>query len=606
MVPTIGRHAIVAGTLLVLAIGPAQAVRDAAGACHDGAGVAIWISPAAPVAGGPLRVLAVADTEPVSDLTIAAPDGSAATLTVVRRGGPPWSLAATIAGARPGAYRVDVRRGAAVVACRLITVGGADGGPGRVLGATGLDWNRRTEAFYSAWIEQLFDAPPAEALGFAALQDALRDANRNFLHDHLQLGEDDADNPGVLRAAPDCADLPYFLRAYFAWKIGLPFGVRACSRGTESSPPRCGAPMVTGRPGQGADPLASFKGYARRLMDIVQSGNARTALADDATDFYPLSLTRDGLRPGSIYADPYGHTLMIVKWVAQTSEHGGLLLAVDAQPDNSVGRKRFWEGTFLFAGDTRSAGPGFKAFRPIVPDAAGRLRPLSNAALVDDERFAPFSDEQASLSAEEFYARLSALINPQGLEPTRAYEETLDALVEQLQTRIGSVDTGERYMQAHPSPAVAMPEGARIFETTGPWEDYATPSRDLRLILAMRVLAGLPERIVRHPELYVLGGRNAEDARADVEALHARRVRERTIVYSRSDGTPWTLTIADVLARQSAFEMAYNPNDCVEIRWGAAEGTPEYAPCRRHAPASQRARMAAYRPWFHEARRPPR
>jgi len=122
----------------------------------------------------------------------------------------------------------------------------------------------------------------------------------------------------------------------------------------------------------------------------------------------------------------------------------------------------------------------------------------------------------------------------------------------------------------------------------------------------MNVLARLPDQIVRHPELYVLGGRRADDARAEVKALHARRVHERTIVYTRSDGSPWTLTVADVLARKPAFEMAYNPNDCVELRWGAAEGTQEYAPCRRHAPAEQRVRMAEYRPWFREARRPPR
>ena len=52
--------------------------------------------------------------------------------------------------------------------------------------------------------------------------------------------------------------------------------------------------------------------------------------------------------------------------------------------------------------------------------------------------------------------------------------------------------------------------------------------------------------------------------------------------------------------------MAYNPNDCVEVRWGAKEGTPEYATCQRHAPDDQRARMAEYRVWFRDARRPPR
>ena len=53
--------------------------------------------------------------------------------------------------------------------------------------------------------------------------------------------------------------------------------------------------------------------------------------------------------------------------------------------------------------------------------------------------------------------------------------------------------------------------------------------------------------------------------------------------------------------------MAYNLNDCVELRWGAAEGSEEASTCKRHAPPSQRTKMASdYRVWFHERRRPPR
>ena len=574
--------------------------------CREGLSVAIWTSPSHPVAGGTLRILAVAGGEPASELSITDPAGRAAKPETVHLGGPPWSLEATVTNATTGSYRIEVLGGGTEIACRVVVVGNGNPRSGRGLEESTLTWDQRTEAFYSAWIERLFDAPVSEALGFAALQDALRDENRNFLYNHLQLAEDDAHTRNAFTATPDCADLPYFLRAYFAWKIGLPMGLRACSRGTSSSPPRCGPPEITERPGQGSDPLEAFKAYARRLMDTVQSGSARTALGDEATDFYPVRLARDTLRPGVIYADPYGHTLLVVKWIAQTPEHGGLLLAVDAQPDHSVGRKRFWEGTFLFTSDTPSAGPGFKAFRPIVRDSADKLRPLTNAALANDTLYAPFSDEQAHLSADEFYTRMNALIDPQGLDPVRAYEDMLDALVEQLQTRVGSVDNGERYMSVHPTPPIPMPQGASIFETIGPWEDYSTPSRDMRLIIAMNVLTALPERIVRHPDLYVLSGLRAEEARTEVEALHARRARERTITYSRSDGSPWMLTVADILARKAAFEMSYNPNDCAEIRWGAAEGTDEYAPCRRHAPEEQRARMEAYRPWFREARRPPR
>ncbi len=64
-------------------------------------------------------------------------------------------------------------------------------------------------------------------------------------------------------------------------------------------------------------------------MDRATSGGGRTALTDDATDFYPVPLKREALWPGTVYADPYGHTLMIVKWVAQTPTRAGMLLAVD-------------------------------------------------------------------------------------------------------------------------------------------------------------------------------------------------------------------------------------------------------------------------------------
>jgi hypothetical protein len=128
----------------------------------------------------------------------------------------------------------------------------------------------------------------------------------------------------------------------------------------------------------------------------------------------------------------------------------------------------------------------------------------------------------------------------------------------------------------------------------------------MRLIIAMNVLMGLPDRVQKHPDLFVLNGKKPTELRAELEKLHARRVQERSIEYHRSDDSPFKLTVADVLARKSAFEMAYNPNDCVEVRWGASEGTPEITTCKRHSPDDQRARMTEYRPWFRDARRPSR
>jgi hypothetical protein len=152
-----------------------------------------------------------------------------------------------------------------------------------------------------------------------------------------------------------------------------------------------------------------------------------------------------------------------------------------------------------------------------------------------------------------------------------------------------------------------MPDGAAIFETTGAWEDFATPSRDLRLLIAMDVVRGFPDRVARRPERYAMPrGRSVAAVKAELESVLAAELAARKFSYPRSDGTPWTLALKDMIDRAVPLEMAYNLNDCVELRWGAPEGSEEASTCRRRAPQAQRAKMTQYRPWFHERRRPPR
>jgi hypothetical protein len=584
--------------LLVLLV-PASALAESS--CGQGQDARIWTSPLVPKPGEPLGIMAVSTEGYVSELIVIDPAGRRTTLPVATGGGPPWSVRGTLPAAIRGSYRIEALRSGRVVGCGELQVGGGSGNRGSG------EWDQATQALFAAWVEHLFDAPPEQALSFPSLEPVLRDPQRNFLYDYLRKGED-------LRVAaePDCADLSFFLRTYFAWKLGLPVSWRACDRGSSNRPPHCDQPEVDRSFIGTAASVDTFHRVSRRVMDQVTSGGGRTALADDGSDFYPVALERASLWPGTVYADPYGHTLMIVKWVPQSGEHGGLLLAVDAQPDNSVARKRFWEGTFLFA-KTPSAGPGFKAYRPpLAGGAKGGLTPPVNRTLTGRAGLPPYSTEQEKLGADDFYARMERLINPRGLDPEAAYEATLAALMEQLETRVKSVDNGEEYMRGHRGTMVAMPKGPAIFETVGPWEDFATPSRDMRLLIALKVLENFPARIRNHPELYVfkqLLGLKLESATAAaerIEKLHAQSIREKFITYTRSDGTPFRLSLADIYARRPGLEIAYNPNDCVERRWGAAPGLPDYGSCRRQAPPEQRTRMEEYRPWFREAKRPPR
>lgn len=69
----------------------------------------------------------------------------------------------------------------------------------------------------------------------------------------------------------------------------------------------------------------------RMVMNGVHSGTARAALKNENSDYYPVALTHEALRPGVIYADPYGHTLILVRQIQQTKKSPGILLSVDAQ-----------------------------------------------------------------------------------------------------------------------------------------------------------------------------------------------------------------------------------------------------------------------------------
>src|SRR5262249_1144273 len=121
------------------------------------------------------------------------------------------------------------------------------------------------------------------------------------------------------------------------------------------------------------------------------------------------------------------------------------------------------------------------------------------------------------------------------------------------------------------------------------------------------VVRGFPERVARRPDRYAMPqGKSVADVKAELESVLGSELAARKFSYPRSDGSNWTLALKDVIDRTTDLEMAYNVNDCLELRWGASEKSDEAATCKRRAPAAQRAKMTDYRAWFHERRRPPR
>jgi hypothetical protein len=502
----------------------------------------------------------------------------AVTQTSQTLGGPPYSEWTRIDNPAAGTWTAMIADGDHVVSCRRVSIRSTpyadpdDAVEGRPVWQPRWTWERDTENLWSAFVEQLFDDPDPEKT-WTNLHTLLRDPARNLLHNHLGLNEDVASS-NALELVPDCADLPYSLRAYFAWKLSLPYSYRLCSRGRPGRPPTCGLTrtnLMTRDAGD--DDVEAFAEFVNRnVRSGVHSASGRTAPDDDATDLYPVPLDARSLPAGTVYADPYGHVMMLSKWIPQGvgNEDGyGILMATEAQPDGTIGRRRFWRGSFLFEPDTSDVGAGFKAFRPVSYDRVTKeLTALSNAELARQDQFARYSTAQYEGGMDGFYDAMDALINPRPLDPERLLISLIDALQESAERRVLSVDTGEAYVRDNPGRVIPMPDGHDVFETEGPWEDFSTPSRDMRLLIAIDTVLAVPEQIKRAPERFGLSSDAERDAtlRA-VESALDRELRARAFNYHRSDNSEQRITLRDVVDRAEALEVAYNPNDCPEIRF---------------------------------------
>ncbi len=244
---------LITAAFLVLLFSAVDArAQSSPGSCQGAADVAVLPAPVAPWQGAPLRVIFAAEKPIAGELSLIAPDGSVAAKSRDRQGGPPYFWFAEVAAPAAGTWHATLATAGCGAISRDITV--RDAAPPRPPATPGAvwpvraAWNRAMENLYSAWIQKLFDAPLDVDLSWPALHDVLRDRSRNVLFNYLDAGEDEVAMP--LR--PDCADFVYFLRAYFAFKMGLPFGYSNCSRGGGGKPPKCYTWLTNREPGAGA------------------------------------------------------------------------------------------------------------------------------------------------------------------------------------------------------------------------------------------------------------------------------------------------------------------------------------------------------------------
>jgi hypothetical protein len=402
-----------------------------------------------------------------------------------------------------------------------------------------------------------------------------------------------ASDPAWASFRADCADLPYFLRFYYAWKRGLPFSYvsEVSPRGRARDIRYSARGNVVERRRDvpsGADAL----GVLARLQDDISSATYRLDPELEAPleqDFYSPALTAGAIRPGTVIYDPNGHLAVVFR-----IEHDGRIRYIDAHPDNSLTRG-FYDLRFVRA--SPGMGAGFKNWRPLQLVGArnvggilfgGTMVPAPNGALpgfaltqyygTAGKNDGGWRDGEFRLKGQklDYYDYVRAVLGGGSLsfDPVREIGDMVTSNCADLTYRADAVDAALAAGLQNQAQPARLPQN--IYGTEGDWETWSTPSRDARLKTAFKNLRDTAERFVvlaraRDPRLTWRGVNLPADLLAAYDAAAACR-----LSYVRSDGARVSLGYEE--ARQRLFRMSFDPYHCIEHRWGATGA--EAASCR--------------------------
>ncbi len=428
--------------------------------------------------------------------------------------------------------------------------------------------------------------------GFEAFITAIGESECKTVHECITSSASNpnyhATNPPYTEFRADCADLPGFLRGYFAWKNGLPFSFSikygAHPRATGNKNGITGNQIterfdIVGPGPDGRRALPVIGQYVSTEHFRVPPAYAGKLLPD----YYPVKLTRESIRAGTVIFDPDGHVAVVYK-----VSDDGLIHYIDAHPDNSLTRGIYGRD---FARALPEMGAGFKRWRPqrLVGAKRGGDGQLvgGRIELSSDSSLADWSDEQyygtatprsrvwsdgkfpvSSGSEADYYdyLRLSLAGPDFKYKPLEETRTRIRSLCDDLKERVEAVDLAVKAgYPRKPQPSKLPPN---IYSTTGDWEIYSTPSRDARLKTSFEELRDEVLRfILMSGQDNTLLDYSGKDLRAELRHVYDKEASACTITYVQTGGISRSFGFTEAMRR--LFHMSFDPYHCVELRWGA-------------------------------------
>ncbi len=386
----------------------------------------------------------------------------------------------------------------------------------------------------------------------------------------------------------DCADLPFVLRAYYAWHNGLPFSF-STRYGSHPAEPgqkgRYGNRIVERYDIVGPGPDVRLALPA--VSQFVSTEHFRLPPAYKGSvlpDHYPVRISRESIKPGTVLFDPEGHIAMVYKVTED-----GRILYIDSHPDNSLTRGVY---NREFARAEPQMGSGFKRWRPQRLVGAKRL---PGGELIGGRVMLARDDQLPDWSDEQFYGNVLSRprpwtdgkfeINGQTVDfhdyvrfrlaypgfkynPLEEMRVALQQLCREISYRANAVDLAVRAgFDRRPAPP-RLPRN--IYATQGDWEVYSTPARDARLKTTFEEIKDESQRFITlfrdHSAVLNYDG---TDLRKDLLAVYTQETAACSVTYTRSDGSKKVLSFDDVKRR--LFHLSFDPYHCAERRWGATD-----------------------------------
>jgi hypothetical protein len=424
-------------------------------------------------------------------------------------------------------------------------------------------------------------------------------------------------DPADLTFFADCADLAYVLRAYFAWKNGLPFSyaidVAANGNSNDLRYSRYGNYVIQRTdvitPAPGRFPNARIVIWS--LLDHISTAMYRVppdVKRGELADFYPVRIAPGAIHPGTVIYDPNGHAATVYD-----VDDEGRIRFIDSHPDNSVSRGDYGR---RFVRASPPMGAGFKNWRPLKLVGASQAPDGSyvggHIEATPDDKLADFSLEQYFGNADpatrdwqmalfvfngetvDYYDFVRRAVAGHDIvyDPIVETRSMIKGLCDDLGYRAEAVDIAVKAgLSGQPHPD-RLPEN--IYGTSGDWETYSTPSRDARLKVSFKELRDQAERFLgmaaAHSKNIAYAG---SDLARDLAATYRTETASCAVSYKASDGSTRTMSFEEAQGR--LFKFAFDPYLCPERRWGASDPA-ELATCpddalkRRWYDAEQRLR----------------